>query len=162
MSRLKPTSASVTSLQAQELSAQQIPELPEQGRGGRRGASDPAGQVRRHPHLPNWGQEPWGYQWWHCLKLYARSWCWKWGTWSPSPGPRSSTAPWRWITVTSWPQTRWRPASPTGTPRVTSPPRTHSLCAKWSCTQRTPASWATSMTRSWARWSLGPRQCPPK
>ena len=50
---LKKTSASVTSLQAQELTAQQIPELPEQGRGGRRGAPDPAGQVRRHPHIPD-------------------------------------------------------------------------------------------------------------
>ena len=59
MSRLKPASASDTSLQAQELAAQQIPELPEQGRGGRWGAPDPACQVRRHTHLPNRGQKLW-------------------------------------------------------------------------------------------------------
>ena len=40
-----------------------------------------------------------------CIQT-VRLWCWKWGTWSQSNPPASSTAPCKWTTTTSWPQTR--------------------------------------------------------
>lgn len=83
----------------------------------------------------------------------TRLWFWKFVTWNQYRVLGSSTAPWRWTPATSWPRTRWRPASLTGTHRGTSPQAIHFQLSRWNFSLKTLGCflWTTkSVERLWS------------